>query len=177
MQHLYMLDAVGMEATQRRSDSAIYVTVMVLFNTLIAKSAIFRYYVSMKQIDKFTDNVIQEIEKKRLERGMSVAELIRRIGMTRSTFFRKMRGDTYFTTSDIDAIANALGCDALLLLREAAKHPTDEERIVARLIQQLKESTQELAKNDPQQLAAYIDKGKDQAIDGEASGQDYDDPA
>ena len=79
-----------------------------------------------------------------------------------------MRGDTAFTTSDIDALAKALGCDALLLLKEAAQEPTDEERIIRAALRRLQE--------DPLALAAYMSDSKQADIDGEA-GPDYDEPA
>ena len=101
---------------------------------------------------------------------MAVAELIAKSGITRRTWFRKMRGDTEFTTSEIDAIAKALDCDALLLLQEAAHEPTDEETVIKATLQKLQEN--------PMLLAAYMskEKEKDEAINGEA-GPDYDEPA
>lgn len=124
----------------------------------------------MKEIDQFTDRVIQTIETKRQEKGLTVAEVIKRSGITRRTWFRKMRGDTDFTTSEIDAIAKALDCDALLLLQEAAHEPTDEETVIKATLQKLQEN--------PMLLAAYMskEKEKDEAINGEA-GPDYDEPA
>nr|WP_278755161.1 helix-turn-helix domain-containing protein [Bifidobacterium catenulatum] len=124
----------------------------------------------MKEIDSFTDRVIQAIETKRQEKGMAVAELIAKSGITRRTWFRKMRGDTEFTTSEIDAIAKALDCDALLLLQEAAHEPTDEETVIKATLQKLQEN--------PMLLAAYMskEKEKDEAING-AAGPDYDEPA
>lgn len=74
----------------------------------------------MEKIDGFTDQVIQTIENARQNAGITVAELILRSGITRRTYFRKMRGDTEFTTSDIDAIAKALGVDPFLILRKAS---------------------------------------------------------
>lgn len=73
----------------------------------------------MQQIDEFTDKVISVLETARQEAGMTVQELIIKSGMRRSTYFRKMRGDTDFTTSDIDAIAKALNVDPFLILRKA----------------------------------------------------------
>lgn len=124
----------------------------------------------MREIDQFTDRVIQTIETKRQEKGLTVAEVIKRSGITRRTWFRKMRGDTDFTTSEIDAIAKALDCDALLLLQEAAHEPTDEETVIKATLQKLQEN--------PMLLAAYMskEKEKDEAINGEA-GPDYDEPA
>jgi transcriptional regulator with XRE-family HTH domain len=83
----------------------------------------------MSQIDKFTDKVITELEKARQDAGMTTQELISRSGIRRSTYFRKMRGQTDFTTSDIDAIAQALKVDPFLILRKASsavKHETVE---------------------------------------------------
>lgn len=151
-------------------NSATYGTLCQLKTAPIAKSAIFRYCRGMKEIDSFTDRVIQAIETKRQEKGMAVAELIAKSGITRRTWFRKMRGDTEFTTSEIDAIAKALDCDALLLLQEAAHEPTDEETVIKATLQKLQEN--------PMLLAAYMskEKEKDEAING-AAGPDYDEPA
>ena len=72
--------------------------------------------------------------------------------------------------AEIDAIAKALDCDALLLLQEAAHEPTDEETVIKATLQKLQEN--------PMLLAAYMskEKEKDEAINGEA-GPDYDEPA
>ncbi|GAA6123806.1 hypothetical protein BPY_19140 [Bifidobacterium psychraerophilum] len=73
----------------------------------------------MTQIDSFSDSVITEMEKARQEARLTTQELIRRSGIRRSTYFRKMRGETDFTTSDIDALSRALGVDPFLILRKA----------------------------------------------------------
>lgn len=75
----------------------------------------------MKEIDAFTDQAIKTIESTRQEVGMTTQELIQRSGIRRSTFFRKMRGDTSFTTEDIDALAKAMGVDPFLILSDAAE--------------------------------------------------------
>ena len=96
----------------------------------------------------FTDQVIQTIENARLDAGITVAELILRSGITRRTYFRKMRGDTEFTTSDIDAIARALGVDPFLILRKAAETSdglTEDEKFAEAMRD---------AMNDPMALAA-----------------------
>jgi transcriptional regulator with XRE-family HTH domain len=102
----------------------------------------------MEQVDGFTDQVIQTIENARLDAGITVAELILRSGITRRTYFRKMRGDTEFTTSDIDAIARALGVDPFLILRKAAEASDDltEDEKFAEAMRD--------AMNDPMALAA-----------------------
>lgn len=74
----------------------------------------------MRKVDSFTDQVIKAIETARVESGMSAAELIVKSGITRRTYYRKMRGDTSFTTEDIDALAKALGVDPFLILGNAA---------------------------------------------------------
>lgn len=73
----------------------------------------------MKQIDDFTDSVISRLETARIKAGMTTQELIQKSGLRRSTYFRKMRGITDFTTSDIDALAKALDLDPILLLIKA----------------------------------------------------------
>ncbi|WP_253269599.1 helix-turn-helix domain-containing protein [Bifidobacterium sp. A11] len=116
----------------------------------------------MKKLDTFTDQVIKTIESTRQEVGMTTQELIRRSGIRRSTFFRKMRGDTSFTTEDIDALAKAMGVDPFLILSNAAERadaakrtdmdlsqlPEDEK--VAYVLDKIKAGDQTLAAmNDP----------------------------
>lgn len=48
--------------------------------------------------------------------GVTTTELYKKAGMSKTTFFRKMRGITDFTTSDLDAIAAALDCSIEVLL-------------------------------------------------------------
>lgn len=73
-----------------------------------------------KYESSFTQRVIEAIENARLDSGTSVQELIERSGIRRSSYFRKMRGETTFTTEDVDALARALDLDPLLVLSEAA---------------------------------------------------------
>lgn len=75
---------------------------------------------SPKYESTFTQRVIEQIESARLDAGVSVQELIERSGIRRSSYFRKMRGETTFTTEDVDALARALGLDPLLVLSSAA---------------------------------------------------------
>ncbi|WP_291053630.1 helix-turn-helix transcriptional regulator [Herbiconiux sp.] len=65
--------------------------------------------------------VIDVIENARRDADVSQAELIQRTGMGRNTFYKKLRGEVPFNTNDIDVIAEALGCDPMLILRTAAK--------------------------------------------------------
>lgn len=129
----------------------------------------------MKKIDDFTDKVISEIERTRQQEGMSTQELIEKSGIRRSTYFRKMRGDTSFTTSDVDAIAKALNVNAILLMQKAAlKHdetvsgkqerPSDEDVRFARTLAKIEDPEQRMA------LAAYRDpdKGKEDPFDNGA---------
>lgn len=74
-----------------------------------------------KYESEFTQQVTVAIENARLDCGMSVNDLIDKSGIRRSSYFRKMRGDTTFDTEDIDAIARALGIDAIDLLLKASK--------------------------------------------------------
>lgn len=69
----------------------------------------------------FTDQVVQALENARFDANMTVNELLRRSGLKRSSYFRKMRGDTELTTGDIDRLARALGRDPMLVLAEAAE--------------------------------------------------------
>ena len=124
----------------------------------------------MKEIDTFTDQAIKTIESTRQEVGMTTQELIQRSGIRRSTFFRKMRGDTSFTTEDIDALARAMGVDPFLILSDAAKRAdatkrTDmdlswlpEEEKVAYVLDKVKA--------DDQALAAMNDPNKEKEAEG-----------
>ena len=124
----------------------------------------------MKEIDTFTDQTIKTIESTRQEVGMTTQELIRRSGIRRSTFFRKMRGDTSFTTEDIDALARAMGVDPFLILSNASERAdaakrTDmdlswlpEEEKVAYVLGKVKA--------DDQTLAAMSDPNKEKEAEG-----------
>ena len=124
----------------------------------------------MKEIDTFTDQTIKTIESTRQEVGMTTQELIRRSGIRRSTFFRKMRGDTSFTTEDIDALAKAMGVDPFLILSNASERAdaakrTDmdlswlpEEEKVAYVLGKVKA--------DDQTLAAMSDPNKEKEAEG-----------
>ena len=124
----------------------------------------------MKEIDTFTDQTIKTIESTRQEVGMTTQELIRRSGIRRSTFFRKMRGDTSFTTEDIDALARAMGVDPFLILSDASERAdaakrTDmdlswlpEEEKVAYVLGKVKA--------DDQTLAAMSDPNKEKEAEG-----------
>lgn len=89
---------------------------------LIYKSTGIRYYVGMspKYESMFTQRVIEEIEKARVDAHLSVADLVKRSGMPRNSFFTKIRGDRAFTTDDVDSLARALGLDPFLILRRAS---------------------------------------------------------
>lgn len=124
----------------------------------------------MKEIDTFTDQAIKTIESTRQEVGMTTQELIQRSGIRRSTFFRKMRGDTSFTTEDIDALAKAMGVDPFLILSDASERAdaakrTDmdlswlpEEEKVAYVLGKVKA--------DDQTLAAMSDPNKEKEAEG-----------
>lgn len=79
------------------------------------------FYYMTDKMAAFTDQVIQALENARLDANMTVNELLRRSGLKRSSYFRKMRGDTELTTGDIDRLARALGRDPMLVLAEAAE--------------------------------------------------------
>lgn len=143
-------------------NSAIFVTGRQLYMALFGKSAKIRYSLDMRKVDSFTDQVIKAIETARVESGLSAAELIVKSGITRRTYFRKMRGDTSFTTEDIDALAKAMGVDPFLILSSAAERadaanrtdidlsqlPDDEK--VAYVLNKIKAGDQTLAAmNDP----------------------------
>lgn len=124
----------------------------------------------MKKIDTFTDQAIKTIESTRQEVGMTTQELIRRSGIRRSTFFRKMRGDTSFTTEDIDALAKAMGVDPFLILSSAAERADTAKRTGVDL-SQLPEDEKiqyvlDKIKAGDQTLAASTDPNKEREEEG-----------
>ena len=125
---------------------------------------------TMKQIDTFTDQAIKTIESTRQEVGMTTQELIRRSGIRRSTFFRKMRGDTSFTTEDIEALAKAMGVDPFLILSNAAER-ADTLKKTHLDLSQLPEDEKvafvlDKVKAGDQELAAMHDPNKDKEAEG-----------
>ena len=101
---------------------------------------------------------------------MTTQELIRRSGIRRSTFFRKMRGDTSFTTEDIDALAKAMGVNPFLILSNAAER-TDAAKITGMDLSQLPEDEKvayvlDKVKAGDQELAAMKDPNKEKEAKG-----------
>lgn len=82
----------------------------------------------VNRIDTFTEKVIQEIERVRHDKNMTTQELIDKSGIRRSTYFRKMRGDTDFSTTDIDAISRALNVDPFIIMENAANDKNADDR-------------------------------------------------
>ena len=124
-------------------------------------------------MDSFTDQVIKAIETARVESGMSAAELIVKSGITRRTYYRKMRGDTSFTTEDIDALAKAMNVDPFLILGNAAsKADTINETKKPEIdLSQLSEDEKiqyvlDRIKADDQTLAASTDPNKEREEEG-----------
>ena len=72
------------------------------------------YGVSMsREVDGYiAGNVRAEIARARFE----VAELSETIGVSRSSLFRKLSGDTSFSASEIVSIASALGVSPAVLI-------------------------------------------------------------
>lgn len=127
----------------------------------------------------FTDQVIQALENARLDANMTVNELLRRSGLKRSSYFRKMRGDTELTTGDIDRLARALGRDPMLVLAEAAEQAQVQRSINNILGMAAKrgdteaeqererrvEETKRILADNPMELAAYTDPDKEKYIE------------
>lgn len=127
----------------------------------------------------FTDQVIQALENARLDANMTVNELLRRSGLKRSSYFRKMRGDTELTTGDINRLARALGRDPMLVLAEAAEQAQVQESINNILGMAAKrgdieaeqererrvEETKRILADNPMELAAYTDPDKEKYIE------------
>lgn len=82
-----------------------------------------------KEIGAFSWRVIDQIQKLIQERGMTDAEVIRKSGITRTTFYVKMRGETSMTTEDIDKLARALNVNPFDIMYAAAKrYDSDQDR-------------------------------------------------
>lgn len=127
----------------------------------------------------FTDQVIQALENARLDANMTVNELLRRSGLKRSSYFRKMRGGTELTTGDIDRLARALGRDPMLVLAEAAEQAQVQRSINNILGMAAKrgdteaeqerehrvEETKRILADNPMELAAYTDPDKEKYIE------------
>lgn len=127
----------------------------------------------------FTDQVIQALENARLDVHMTVNELLKKSGLKRSSYFRKMRGDTELTTGDIDKLARALGRDPMLVLAEAAEQAQAQESINNILEMAAKrgdteaeqererrvEETKRILADNPMELAAYTDPDKEKYIE------------
>lgn len=127
----------------------------------------------MTQISAFTDQVIKTIESTRQEVGMTTQDLIQRSGIRRSTFFRKMRGDTSFTTEDIDALAKALDVDPFLFLGNAANKADEVNKTKQAGVDpsQLPDDEKiryvlDRVKADDQTLAASTDPDKEREEEG-----------
>ena len=74
----------------------------------------------MGEITAFSWKVIDNIQKLIEARRITDAQVIARSGIPRNTFYRKMRGETPFTTDDLDKVARALEVDpAHLMLSQA----------------------------------------------------------
>lgn len=128
---------------------------------------------NMTQISAFTDQVIKTIESTRQEVGMTTQDLIQRSGIRRSTFFRKMRGDTSFTTEDIDALAKALDVDPFLFLGNAANKADEVNKTKQAGVDpsQLPDDEKiryvlDRVKADDQTLAASTDPDKEREEEG-----------
>lgn len=52
------------------------------------------------------------LEYERKKAGISVNELCEKIGISRSTFYKKCNGKSEFTQSEIQAIVDCLGLDS-----------------------------------------------------------------
>ncbi len=77
------------------------------------------------ELGAFSWRVIDVITRLIERSGMTDAELIRRSGMRRNTFYVKMRGETAMTTEDIAKIADGLGVDPMSIMLAASRPATD----------------------------------------------------
>lgn len=68
---------------------------------------------------EFSMRVVDEIERARRESGLGPVELIRRSNIGANTYYAKMRGERPFNTNEIDMLANAMGANAMIILRRA----------------------------------------------------------
>lgn len=61
--------------------------------------------------------ITNKITERRNQLDMTITELRDKAGISKATFFRKMRGDISFTLEDIQHIADALQCTPEILLK------------------------------------------------------------
>ena len=73
-------------------------------------------------------NVVQkELSRRIAAGGYSVREYAKRLGISRTTFARKLSGETEFTLADMQKIASSLGYDSVsAMLSDAEQRCTNE---------------------------------------------------
>lgn len=73
-------------------------------------------------------NVVQkELSRRIAAGGYSVREYAKRLGISRTTFARKLSGETEFTLADMQKIASSLGYDSVsAMLSDAEQRCVDE---------------------------------------------------
>ena len=122
----------------------------------IYKRTEIRYNVVMSKYEsQFTQRVIETIENRRRDAKMTIDDLCKASGIGRNSYYAKLRGERCFNTEDIDAVAEALGCDPFLILEEAsALEPQTQYASVASQLEDV------LGKKIQIEKAAYEDKNK-----------------
>lgn len=67
-------------------------------------------------------NVVQkELSRRIAAGGYSVREYAKRLGISRTTFARKLSGETEFTLADVQKIASSLGYDSVAAMLSDAE--------------------------------------------------------
>jgi hypothetical protein len=113
---------------------------------------------------EFATRVIEVINAAINENGTTKAQVLRDSKMPANTFHKKMRGELPFNLNEIEKLANALGRDPLLILREASSGvgggsqtpPPQGDREVADLITERRKR-----KPRPLDQVAALDRDQD----------------
>ncbi|PPG29681.1 helix-turn-helix domain-containing protein [Pseudoclavibacter sp. RFBB5] len=73
------------------------------------------------EASEFSRRVVRIIEDAVGKSGVSISQFLAEAGMSRNYYYTRLRGEKPFNTNDIEAIADALGLDAMEILMGAAQ--------------------------------------------------------
>ena len=88
--------------------------------TVVVKSPIGDYGLYM---DEINEAIAEAVKREIRSAGTNITRLVKELGISRSTFYRSMKGDTMFRAEHLILIAEHLGIDvkALMPKREPAR--------------------------------------------------------
>jgi transcriptional regulator with XRE-family HTH domain len=109
-------------------------------------------------LGSFSWHVIDTVQRLISVSGMTDAEVIKRSGMRRNTFYVKMRGETALTTEDLAKIAGALDIDPLEILKTAAGAAQPEAAFEQSNVRRLNVGRPVEDLNDEELAARYGDR-------------------